>query len=76
MGNNQVCCNYKPKDPHAQDFDGPPKIEGIQKNKELDDLLKKSKDHNNKIVKIQSVFRGYVQRKKMNKNNGEADGKP
>ena len=21
MGNQQVCCNYKPDDPHAQNFD-------------------------------------------------------
>ena len=79
MGNQQLCCNYKDKDQHGQDF-SQEKAPGIEKSKvsarssmrgtkpelekeQLDDLMKEAKKNESKIVKMQANVRGFLSRK-------------
>jgi hypothetical protein len=81
MGNQQLCCNYKDKDPHAQDFDH--EKPGITKAKishrsskakvedkeQLEELMKEAKKNEDKIVKMQANVRGFLSRKVNKKPN-------
>jgi hypothetical protein len=85
-----LCCNYKDKDPHAQEFGN--EKPGISKAKlshrsnkvkvenkeELDELMKEAKKNESKIVKMQANVRGFLSRKVNKKagNNDIGDPKP
>lgn len=90
MGNQQLCCNYKDKDVHGQDFSNekPPGIEkasarssrraGTKNNldkSQMDDLMKEAKKNEDKIVKMQANVRGFLSRK-VNKKEDIKDPKP
>jgi hypothetical protein len=68
MGNNQLCCSYQPKDQHAQNYDDP---KGIKKNgaaadnanDKFKDAMAIAKKNEKKILKLQAVVRGFLQRK-------------
>lgn len=73
MGNQQYCCNYKPDDPHAQDFNenskGVTKPKGIKKSgtRDMDELMKEAKKNEEKIIKMQAKVRGFLHRKNHHK---------
>ena len=59
MGNQQYCCNYKPADPHAQEFNQNGKTlakpKGIKKLEieNVDKLMKDAKKNEQKIINSQ-----------------------
>ena len=60
MGNTNIspyCCQYGPKDPHAQDFGGQAPKNQFQPN------LRVSAADTRKIVKVQAVARGWMVRR-------------
>ena len=83
MGNTQYCCNYKDKDPHGQEYsntmiqkDKKMSLSQRQKSKGLDLVLDHARKNTDSIIKLQALFRGYLQRKVNKIANDFVDPKP
>ena len=66
MGNSQYCCNYKEKDLHDKDYSEPLTIDkgpAYHEKVRLKKLIDKTRRHETKIIKLQALFRGFMQRK-------------
>ena len=79
MGPSQsaYCCNYKDKDPHAQDFENGQAAPTVNQNdKGIKQALLDAKDQEDKLVLLQASVRGYLQRKENKQNKGMEEPPP
>lgn len=63
MGATAYCCNYKPKDQYAKDYSTENPVSQKVKASRLKDAETRAKRNEAKVIKIQALVRGFIQRK-------------